>query len=200
MRIRSKWNARSKARSLEEVAGALAFIEWRIAGQTLLNLENEGFQTDTQGQRLDVLQELCAFLIHVTDRMTHESMDEEERQRFIVALALKTADHYHDNRIDTEGDQDFRRAFIDTLNLRMADYAEFRFVDGEPGYSSRRYLGDRITNTMGERDRKWISSQVMDIEIPDMLVTLKKGLTDLFVFGTEESESRRGGEATTQSS
>ncbi|MDT8387190.1 MAG: hypothetical protein RQ736_06720 [Thiogranum sp.] len=200
MRIRSKWNARSKARSLEEVAGALAFIEWRIAGQTLLNLENEGFQTDTQGQRLDVLQELCAFLIHVTDRMTHESMDEEERQRFIVALALKTADHYHDNRIDTEGDQDFRRAFIDTLNLRMADYAEFRFVDGEPGYSSRRYLGERITNTMGERDRKWISSQVMDIEIPEMLVTLKKGLTDLFVFGTGESESRRGGEATPQSS
>jgi len=200
LRIRSKWNAQTKARSLEEVAGALAFIEWRIAGQTLLNLENEGFQTDTQGQRLDVLQELCAFLIHVTDRMTHESMDEEERQRFIVALALKTADHYHDNRIDTEGDQDFRRAFIDTLNLRMADYAEFRFVDGEPGYSSRRYLGERVTNTMGERDRKWISSQVMDIEIPDMLVTLKKGLKDLFVFGTEESESRRDGEATTQSS
>ena len=36
---------------------ALAFIEWRIAGKALLNLENEGFQTDTQLQRLDVLQE-----------------------------------------------------------------------------------------------------------------------------------------------
>ena len=44
MRIRSHWNDKKKKRSLEEVAGALAFIEWRIAGQALLNLENEGFQ------------------------------------------------------------------------------------------------------------------------------------------------------------
>ena len=52
VRIRSRWNAKGKARSLEENAGALAFIEWRIAQATLLNLENEGFQTDTQAQRV----------------------------------------------------------------------------------------------------------------------------------------------------
>ena len=102
VRIRSRWNARGKARSLEENAGALAFIEWRIAQTTLLNLENEGFQTDTQAQRLDVLEELCAFLIHVTDRLVHGQMDDQERERFIVALALKTADTYHDNRVDAE--------------------------------------------------------------------------------------------------
>jgi len=201
LRIRSKWNAKGKERSLEDIAGALAFIEWRIAGQALLNLENEGFQTDTQSQRLDVLQELCAFLIHVTDRLTHDSMNDEERQRFIVALALKTADHYHDNRIDSDTTNlDFRRVFIDTLNLRMADYAEFRFSDGEPGYGFKRYLGDRVTQTMGERDRKWISAQVMDIEIPDMLKTLKKGLKDLFVFGDAEAGSSAAGAATAQSS
>jgi hypothetical protein len=188
-------------RSLEEIAGALAFIEWRIAGQALLNLENEGFQTDTQAQRLDVLQELCAFLIHVTDRLTHESLDEEQRQRFIVELALKTADHYHDNRIDSkQGDLDFRGMFIDTLNLRMADYAEFRFPEGEPGYAFNRYLGERITNTMGERDRKWISAQVIDIEIPEMLKTLKKGLKDLFVFGEPEDDSSANGGSAAQSS
>ena len=65
VRIRSRWNDKRKKRSLEDVAGALAFIEWRIAGAALLNLENEGFQTDSQSQRLDVLQEFCAFLIHV---------------------------------------------------------------------------------------------------------------------------------------
>jgi hypothetical protein len=48
VRIRSQWNDKKRRRSVEETAGALAFIEWRIAGQTLLNLENEGFQTDTQ--------------------------------------------------------------------------------------------------------------------------------------------------------
>lgn len=184
VRIRSRWNDKRKQRSPEENAGALAFIEWRIAGKALLNLENEGFQTDTQRQRLDVLQEFCAFLIHVTDRMVHGEMDEQERQRFIVALALKLADTYHDNRIDFDDPaEDFRKPFIDLLNARMADYAEFRFESGEPGYAFKRYLGERVTDSMGPRDSKWISDQVMEIEVPAMLKTLKKGLKDLFASG-----------------
>ncbi len=191
MRIRSRWNDKNRKRSLEEVAGALAFIEWRIAGQTLLNLENEGFQTDTQLQRLDVLQELCAFLIHVTDRLVHDSMGDEERQRFIIALALKLADTYHDNRVDSEGrGKDFRQPFIDTLNGRMSEYADFRFEDGAPGYACKRYLGEHVTDTMGPRDRKWISDQVMEIEVPEMLETLEKGLDSLFKSGnTEKGEA-----------
>jgi hypothetical protein len=190
VRIRSRWNDKKKQRSLEEVAGALAFIEWRIAGKVLLNLENEGFQTDTQSQRLDVLQECCAFLIHVTDRMVHGDMSDEERQRFIVELALKTADTYHDNRVDAEGrGQDFRKPFIEILNARMADYAGFLFEDGEPGYGFKRYLGECITNSMGPKDRKWISEQVTEIEVPQMLKTLKKGLKDLFGSGNTESPS-----------
>jgi hypothetical protein len=184
VRIRSRWNDRKKERSLEEIAGALAFIEWRIAGKALLDLENEGFQTDTQLQRLDVLQELCAFLIHVTDRKVHADMSDEERQRFIIALSLKLADTYHDNRVDAEGrGQDFRKPFIDLLNNRMADYADFRFEDGAPGYAFKRYLGDCVTNSMGPRDSKWISDQVMEIEVPAMLKTLEKGLKDLFSTG-----------------
>jgi len=190
VRIRSRWNNKKKERSLEEVAGALAFIEWRIAGNALLDLENEGFQTDTQSQRLDVLQELCAFLIHVTDRLVHDTMDEEERQRFIVALALKTADTYHDNRLDSDtGGKDFRQPFIETLNARMADYAEFVFEDRKPGYAFKRYLGEAVTSRMGARDRKWISEQVMEIEVPDMLKTLEKGLKDLFGSGNTETPS-----------
>jgi hypothetical protein len=180
VRIKTRWNDKKKERSLGEIAGALAFTEWRIAGQALLNLENEGFQTDTQLQRLEVLQELCAFLIHVTDRLVHTYMADEERQHFIVALALKLADTYHDNRADFEGrGQDFRKPFIELLNKRMADYAEFRFEDGAPGYALKRYLGECVTNSMGPKDRKWISDQVMEIEVPAMLKTLNKGLNDL---------------------
>jgi hypothetical protein len=195
VRIQSRWNDKKKQRSLEETAGALAFIEWRIAAKALLNLENEGFQTDTQLQRLEVLQELCAFLIHVTDRLVHAAMTDEERQRFIVALALKTADTYHDNRVDSEGrGQDFRRPFIDLLNQRMADYAEFRFEDGAPGYGFKRYLGDCVTNSMGPKDRKWISDQVMEIEVPAMLKTLHRGLNDLIGSG-KTGKSDGGAEA-----
>ena len=180
MRIKTRWNDKKKVRTLDEIAGALAFTEWRIAGKALLNLENEGFQTDTQLQRLEVLQEFCAFLIHVTDRLVHAFMADAERRRFIVALALKLADTYHDNRVDVDGrGQDFRQPFIDLLNKRMADYAEFRFENGAPGYAFKRYLGECVTNTMGPKDRKWICDQVMEIEVPAMLKTLNKGLDDL---------------------
>lgn len=201
MRIRSRWNVKGKERSLEELAGALAFIEWRIAGQALLNLENEGFQTDTQLQRLDVLEEICAFLIHVSDRLVHDTMNDEDRQRFIVALALKVADTWHDNRLDAEGPgKDFRQPFIDHLNARMADYAAFRFDNGEPGYAFKRYLGECVTNTMGDKDRKWISDQVMEIEVPEMLKTLKKGLKDLFDTGDRETVRQAPDKAPAQSS
>jgi hypothetical protein len=180
VRIKTRWNDKKKVRTLDEIAGALAFTEWRIAGKALLNLESEGFQTDTQLQRLEVLQEFCAFLIHVTDRLVHAFMADSERRRFIVALALKLADTYHDNRVDVDGrGQDFRQPFIDLLNKRMADYAEFRFENGAPGYAFKRYLGECVTNTMGPKDRKWICDQVMEIEVPAMLKTLNKGLDDL---------------------
>ena len=188
VRIRSHWNKKQKERSLEEIAGALAFIEWRIASNALLDLENEGFQTDTQSQRLDVLQEFSAFLIHITDRLVHDTMGEDERQRFIVALALKMADTCHDNRVDAEGrGKDFRQPFIETLNARMADYAEFVFEDRKPGYAFKRYLGEAVTNAMGDRDSKWISEQVMEVEVPDMLKTLEKGLKDLFDSGKSDT-------------
>lgn len=189
VRIRSRWTNKSRERSAEENAGALAFIEWRIAQQALLNLENEGFQTDTQSQRLDVLKEFCAFLIHVSDRLVHADMDDDERQRFIIALALKTADFYHDNRVDTDGrGEDFRKPFIDALNARMADYAAFNFEDGQPGYAFKRYLGKQVTNSMGPKDRKWISDQVMEIEVPEMLKTLDRGLKNLFETSASEKD------------
>lgn len=193
VRIRSKWTNKNRERSLEENAGALAFIEWRIAQQTLVNLENEGFQTDTGLQRLDVIEELSAFLIHVSDRLVHANMDDQERQRFIVALALKTADFYHDNRSDIEGrGSDYRDGFIDRLNRRLADYADFAFEDGQPGYAFKRYLGEKVTEAMGPKDRKWISDQVMEIEVPEMLKTLERGLKNLFETSAQDSQQEEG--------
>ncbi|MEE9491787.1 MAG: hypothetical protein V3W04_00195 [Gammaproteobacteria bacterium] len=184
MRVRSKWNKSGKKRSIEEIAGAQAFIQWRIAGNTVLNLENEGFETETNAQRLDIFQEICAFLIHVTDRLVHEVLSEEDRQKFIVELALKTADVYHDNRVDAHGrGEDYKKPFIKILNERLADYSEFTFEEGEPGYAFKRYLGEAVTGVMGDRDRKWITDQVMEIEVPEMLTTLKKNMKSLFDTG-----------------
>jgi hypothetical protein len=47
---------------------------------------------------------------------------------------------------------------------------------------------------MGPKDRKWISDQVMEIEVPAMLKTLNKGLSDLLGPGAAVEQTPAGGD------
>jgi hypothetical protein len=179
VRVKTKWNLRDRERSLSETAGAMAFILWRIAQQGTLNLENEGFQTDTHAQRLDVITEFLAFLVHLVDRMTAEQFNLEQRQEFITSLAQHLADTMQENRSDAQGKGEYRQPLITRLNERAADYAGFDCPDNEPGFAFRRYFGENVRAVMGERDNKWITDQVMDIEIPEALKPLRKAIRDL---------------------
>ncbi|MGB5539971.1 MAG: hypothetical protein WBO37_07790 [Gammaproteobacteria bacterium] len=180
MRVKSKWNIKERERSLTEIGGAAAFILWRIAQQGTLNLENEGFQTDTNAQRLDIIAEFVAFLVHMADRLKAAELDQAQRQEFITSLARHLADQVQDNRTDAQGKGEYRQAFIDLLNSRTADYAEFSMVDGEPGYALKRYFGENVRAVMGEKDNKWITDQVMEIELPEAMTPLRKALRELF--------------------
>ena len=180
MRIKTKWSQKDRQRSLSETASAIAFILWRIGQQGILNLENEGFQTDTHKQRVDIMEEFLAFLVHIVDRMTADDLSAEERQVFITALARHLADRVQENRSDIQGKGEYRQSLIQLLNQRAADYAEFSFVDDEPGYAFRRYFGEHIRAVMGERDNQWITDQVMDIEVPEAMKPLRKAVRDLF--------------------
>jgi len=181
LRIKSRWNKKNKTHSIEEIAGAVAFILWRIATNGVLSLENEDYQTDSQQQRLDVITEFLAFSIHLTDRMTIERFDENERMRFITELASRCAKHLEDNLRDVLGKGNYRQAFIDTLNRRMSDYAEFNYSDEEgASFGMKRFFGEQITRVLGERHSKWVSSQVMDIEVPEIHLHIKRAIPNLF--------------------
>ena len=43
LRIKSQWHNEVKDRSLEEIAGAIAFITWKIALDKAVNLHGENF-------------------------------------------------------------------------------------------------------------------------------------------------------------
>ncbi|MEZ5540790.1 MAG: hypothetical protein R3F42_01980 [Pseudomonadota bacterium] len=180
MRVKSKWNISARERSLAEIGGAVAFIVWRIAQQGTLNLENEGFQTDSNAQRLDVIAEFVAFLVHFCDRLKAAELDQVQRQEFISALARHLADQMQDNRSGVQGAGEYRRSFIDLLNARTADLAEFTMPDGEPGYAMKRYFGEHVRAVMGAKDNQWITDQVMDVEVPAALKPLRKALRELF--------------------
>ncbi|MGW8228826.1 MAG: hypothetical protein ACWGOW_07995 [Gammaproteobacteria bacterium] len=182
MRVKSRWSKKDKTHSVEEIAGALAFIIWRIATNGVLSMENANFQTETQRQRLEIIAEFLAFAIHVADRMTIERFDEEQRVRFMSELANKCAKHMEDNKRDIIGAGEYRQAFIDLLNQRMGDYAEFGYSAEEgPSFGMKRFFGDQVKQCFNAEDQKWVSSQVMDIEVPEIMTHLKRATPNLFM-------------------
>ena len=187
IRLKTKWSNKDRERSPKELASALAFTIWRIGMEGVLNLENEGFQTESQSQRMDITAEYMAFLIHMSDRNAYDPLTDEERAEFISALALRLADFMQDNRQDVEGPGDYRSLFIDLINNRMSDYADCSYSEQDgPGFSMRRTFGDHVTHKMGEKDRKWITEYVMEIETPEALATLKRATNSLLGWGDEQ--------------
>lgn len=180
VRLRTRWNLKDRERSLEAIASAVGVNIWRIAGEALLSLENEGFETNTHAQRLDVIGEFVAFLVHMVDRMVYEFLDQDQRRELVTAVALHLCDTMQDNRVDATGQGQYRDAFVALLNARMNDYAECGFSkeDG-PSFGLRRVLGGYVRQQMGERDNKWIPDYVMDVEVPKAMKSLGRMLESM---------------------
>ena len=178
IRVKNKWNDKNKERTPEDTGSVLSFNFWKVASANVMHLENEGFQTDTHFQRLDIIAELTAFLVHVVDRViSAKEYSAEDRQALVTALALNLAKTMHDNRRDVSDDKetDFRAEYIALMNERMNEYSSFTFEEGnQPGFQVRRCVGEHVRDVMGEKDNKWIPDQVMDIEIPDAMKAFKR--------------------------
>ncbi len=181
MRVNAKWSNKGKVRSPGEIAGALAFTGWKIAAAIVLNLENEGFETQSQTQRLDVISEIMCFMVSVVDRMVYNSYSDEERAEFVTAFALSLGDILENNLSDVSGPGEYKKAFIKQLNLRASEYAECSYSPEEgASFTMRRILGNHIRDAMGDKNRKWIPDYIIDVEAPTAVVTLKRALPSLF--------------------
>ena len=182
MRVRSKWNKKDKTHTIEEVGGALSYIAWQIAQNALLNMENHDFQTETVKQRMEIMAEFLCFTTHVIDRMTIDRFDAEERSRFMTELALKTAKRIKDNNRELFGDGNYEQEFIELLNTRMAEYSEFTYTEEEgPSFPMKRYFGDFVTKQFGEKFQRWVTDQIIDIEVPGLMKTLRQSVKNLFM-------------------
>lgn len=182
MRVKSKWNVKDKTHTVEEIGAALAFIAWRIAQNSVLDLENNDFQTDTQQQRIDIIAEYLAFTIHMIDRMTIDKFDDDQRMRFMTELAQKSAKNYYDNMKEFAGPGEYRQQFIDLLNRRIEDYAEFKYDDTDgPSFPMRRFFGNLIAERMGEKNKRWVADQIIDVEVPNLMDELNKAVPNLFM-------------------
>ena len=182
LRIKSRWHNEGAPKSLEENASALAFIIWRIALHDAKELHGEGYVYDSDTQRVTVIAEFLAFLLHLADRIAHGFLEDAERAELITAVGQRLAEHVQDNLTDLFGTGDYRESFIVTLNERLSDYAEFAYdEDSGPSYSLYRYFGERVMSAMGPAfANRWVIDQIMDIQAPEAFKKFRKAMLELF--------------------
>ena len=172
------------------MANAVSATIWKSSSQVLLNLENENFQTTTQSQRIDVVEEIASYLIHLADRWVYREAGEDSRVRFVSALARDMARMLEDSRCDVQGVGEYQQAFIERLNRRSSDYAEYRFdIEEGASFRLRSTFGQHIAEAMGERDNKWIPDYIIGRESPIAESALFRSLKGLVKFDEESGSA-----------
>ncbi len=183
LRIKSRWHDDESERSLEEIAGALAFISWRIAKDKAINLHGEDFLYETDEQRMAVIVEYLIFQLQVVDRIAHQrlGLNEEERRQLVVTLAKHLAGHLQDNSVDLFGPGDYIAPFVQKMNQRGTEYAEFNYGADGPSYPFMRHLGYEIQQIMGETQaNRWVIDQVMDKDGLEVNREISRAIDNLF--------------------
>jgi len=181
VRLKSQWHNENTTRSLDEIAGALAFNAWKLSMDKAINLHGKHFVYTSDRQRLDVISEYLIFLIQIVDRMVHQSLQQEDRQKLISAFAMRLAEHLQENSAELLGAGDYGHDFIALLNRRSEEYSELGFSEDGPGYPFMRHLGYEIQQLMGNsQENRWVIDQVMDMDAPELYKQMQRTLRNLF--------------------
>ena len=192
MSIKSHW-FKSHQKTPQEIAGALAFVIWRIGDNALKNTRNANFEIAIGTQYFSFLTEFLVFLIQVADRIAYRQLSAEDRLAFTSALANRVAETLAENQSRLMGNsiEEYKQHFIDKLNQRAGEYAEFDYGSDGPEFAFTRYLGFSMREVMDEKDSNWVIDQMMSIAAPEAVEMVEKTMRDLFETEPGQPRSRK---------
>ena len=183
VRVRTIWFKKDGERTAEEIASAVASTTWRVADKAVDNLGRENYDIITPARGFKLIAEFVAFLAHYCDRMAYATLSPERRITVLQAVSNRLGEVMQENIIEvvgTDATRNYKAEFIDFLNRRFNDYAEFEFPDDEKAsFPALRFLSLQIREEMGDDDKTWIMDQIMDIEMPEMMGTVRKSFMGL---------------------
>jgi hypothetical protein len=181
IRVKSSWFKGERSKTPQEVAGALAFIIWRISDNTLKNVRKADFDIAIGDQYFAFLSEFLIFLVMVADRIVYTQLDEQDRFDFTSALANRVAEHLAENQSEWLGKpvREYKDIFVERLNQRAAEYADFHYTGVDTSFSFILYLGQCMRDVMDEKDKTWVVDQIMAIEVPEAVAMLEKAMKGL---------------------
>ena len=183
LRIKSRWHDDDAERSLDEIAGALAFISWRIAKDKAINLHGQDYVYENDEQRFAVITEYLIFQLQIVDRLAliRLELNDDDRRKLVITLAKHLAGHLHDNSTDIFGPGDYVTPFIEKMNQRSSEYAELNYSEEGPSYPFMRHLGYEMQQVMGEsQENRWVIDQVMDKDGLEIDREIRRALDNLF--------------------
>lgn len=178
-RVKTVWFKKEGERPADEIASALATTLWRMAERAVDNLSKADYDIVTPQRGFKIIGEMTAFAVHYVDRLVYPRLPEADRVALVSALGKRLAGVMEDNILDFTGGQrdpnyDYQQGYIDMLNSRMAEYAHYDFPEDKASFQALRFLSLQIREGMEKSDQSWIQDQIMDIEMPDLLGTVKK--------------------------
>lgn len=179
-RVKTVWFKKDGVqRGAEEVATALATTIWRMADRAVDDLSKADYDIVTPQRGFKIIAEMTAFAVHYVDRLVYGRLSDEDRARLITAIGRRLAEIMEDNILSFTGgrkdpDYDFRQGYIDMLNGRMLEYAHYEFTQDKASFQALRFLSLQIRDVMEKSDQSWIQDQIMDIEMPQIMGTVKK--------------------------
>lgn len=193
MRVKSQWFNTGRAKSPQEIAGAAAFIAWRIGQNALKNMRAAGFEIEVGEQYFSFLSEFLVFLVQLGDRIAYRQFGAEHRATFTTELANRVAETLAENRAELMGGEPhaIKSEFIGLLNSRADEYSRFEYEKDAENFSFIRCLGLCMQDVVGERDRQWVADQIMAHEAPEAIATLERAMNGLL--GMEPERRRAGG-------
>lgn len=195
MRVKSRWFQSGRKKSPQEVAGAAAFIIWRIGENALRNVRRAGFDIAASPQYFAFLSEFLIFLVQLADRIAYRHLIEEDRTAFTTTLAHRVGDNLAENQANLIGGemQAHKAEFISRLNRRADDYAAFEYQKGAENFSFVRCLGLLMQDVVDEHDRTWVTDQIMAVEAPEAISTLERGMSGLLELEPRRASARGEG-------
>jgi hypothetical protein len=180
-RTKSKWFARARARDPATLASAVAFTTWRLGLESIKRMRAAQFSIEADARYFAFLREFLVFLIQIADRLVAPRCDLATRSAFLNALCHRLAELLAENQADLVGGDRaaIRRAFIDLVNQRAEDYATFGFDANGPDFAFARYCAHLLLDVAEAGDRAWLVDQIISIESPAAIETLRPLLDNL---------------------
>lgn len=182
IRVKSSWHRGARKKTPQEIAGAFAFIVWRISDNTLKNVRRADFDIEIGPQYFAFLREFLIFLVMVADRIVYEKLNEQDRMDFTGALANRVAEHMAENQGEWLGGslREYKDSFIDALNQRAGEYADYHYNGKDNSFSFMLHLGQCMKEVVDEKDKTWVVDQMMAIEAPEAIGMVEKAMVGLF--------------------